>query len=191
MSENKIPEYTFIVPVYNANKSWLKRCLDSVLDQTVPDWELLIVDDGSTDDTPAYVDEYAKQDDRIYVIHKKNGRVASARNCGLDHARGKWIQFIDQDDYVSIDNLEKIAGSLDESLDYLMYNPVRHINGEEKEIIVRPFEDGAIINAEEHRQYIMDMLAAGYLSDKNRVGGFDAIWGQVYCGTEKIIPGKR
>lgn len=88
-----------IVPVYNSEKT-LARCVDSILSQTFSDFELLLVDDGSTDSSGKMCDDYALKDHRVHVFHKKNGGVSSARNLGLDHANGKWIAFCDSDDYV-------------------------------------------------------------------------------------------
>lgn len=90
---------TIIVPVYKAEKL-LNRCIDSILAQTNPDWELLLIDDGSPDGSGIICDEYARKDARIKVFHKPNGGVSSARNVGLDNAKGEWITFIDADDYV-------------------------------------------------------------------------------------------
>jgi glycosyltransferase len=93
------PKISVIVPVYNTEK-YLRRCVDSILAQTYTDFELLLIDDGSTDGSPAICDEYAALDSRVRVFHKPNGGVSSARNLGLDHARGEWITFCDADDYV-------------------------------------------------------------------------------------------
>ena len=89
---------SIIVPIYNTAK-YLHRCIESVLAQTFVDWEMLLIDDGSTDDSAAICDEYAAKDERIRVFHKENGGVSSARNLGLDHAQGEWITFVDSDDY--------------------------------------------------------------------------------------------
>ncbi len=93
-------EVSIIVPVYKVEK-YLRRCIDSILAQTFEDFELLLVDDGSPDNCPAICDEYAQKDERIRVVHKKNGGVSSARNAGMTVARGKYFLFCDSDDYVS------------------------------------------------------------------------------------------
>lgn len=93
------PLISIIVPVYNGDK-YLSRCVDSILSQTFQDFELLLVDDGSKDISSDICDNYAAKDQRIKVFHKKNGGVSSARNIGLNHAKGEWIAFIDADDYV-------------------------------------------------------------------------------------------
>ena len=88
-----------IIPVYNVEK-YLKRCLDSVINQTYKNLEIILVDDGSTDTSGKICDEYAKIDSRIKVIHKFNGGLSSARNVGIEHASGSFISFIDSDDWV-------------------------------------------------------------------------------------------
>ena len=94
-----MPIISIIVPVYNSEK-YLCRCIDSILNQTFSDFELLLIDDGSTDGSGIICDEYAKKDSRIRVFHKKNGGVSSARNLGIDNAKGEWITFCDSDDWV-------------------------------------------------------------------------------------------
>lgn len=94
------PEISVIVPVYNVEK-YLNRCIDSILAQTFPDIEVILVDDGSTDNSGKICDDYSRIDDRIVVYHKENGGVSSARNLGLDYAKGKYIIFCDSDDEIS------------------------------------------------------------------------------------------
>lgn len=109
-----MPEISIIVPVYNVEK-YLRRCVDSILAQTFTDFELLLIDDGSPDNSGAICDEYAAKDDRIRVFHKENDGVSSARNLGLDKAQGKYIGFVDGDDIVHEHFLtilhERIAGN--------------------------------------------------------------------------------
>ena len=97
---------SIIVPVYNAEE-YLCECMDSIIGQTYEDWELILVDDGSKDSSGDICDEYSQKDSRIKVFHKTNGGVSSARNHGLEHANGEWIAFIDADDWVDDDYLEK------------------------------------------------------------------------------------
>lgn len=93
------PEITIIVPVFNAEKT-LRRCVESALRRPSEDWELILVDDGSTDASPGICDEFASRDRRIRVFHKPNGGVSSARNVGLDNASGRMIVFADSDDVI-------------------------------------------------------------------------------------------
>jgi glycosyltransferase involved in cell wall biosynthesis len=93
------PTISVIIPVYNAAKA-LNRCLNSIIAQDFKDFEVLLVDDGSTDDSGKICDEYLVKDERVKVFHKKNGGASSARNVGLENAEGKYITFCDADDYV-------------------------------------------------------------------------------------------
>ena len=104
-----------IIPVYNTEK-YLHRCIESVLAQTYKDFELLLIDDGSTDSSGTICDEYAAKDARVRVFHKENGGVSSARNLGLDNAQGEWITFVDSDDWISKDYLEEMVTHSDSDL---------------------------------------------------------------------------
>lgn len=96
MSSTKI---SIIIPVYNVEK-YLRRCLNSIKNQTFYDWECILVDDGSQDDSGVICDEYSAKDERFKVIHQKNQGVSIARNVGLDNANGEWIGFVDGDDWL-------------------------------------------------------------------------------------------
>lgn len=99
---------SFIVPVYRCEAS-LERCVSSILAQTYTNLELILVDDGSPDNSGRLCDELAKQDPRIVVIHKENGGPSSARNRGLDAAKGQYVQFVDSDDYIDPDMTERLV----------------------------------------------------------------------------------
>lgn len=103
---------SIIVPTYN-NEKYLRQCVHSVLAQTFTDWELIIVDDGSTDSTGRICDEEAAKDPRIRVVHRENGGVSVARNTGLDIARGSRLFFIDGDDLVPPDALRVLVEEAD------------------------------------------------------------------------------
>lgn len=96
-----------IVPVYNVEK-FLRRCIDSIISQTYKNLEIILVDDGSTDNSSSICDEYSIIDKRIKVIHKPNGGLSSARNIGLDEASGEFISFVDSDDYLESDMYEEM-----------------------------------------------------------------------------------
>lgn len=98
---------SIIIPVYNVEK-YLAQCIESILAQTYTDFELILINDGSTDKSGEICENYAKKDSRVLVVHKKNGGVSSARNIGIEHATGKWINFIDSDDWISPDYFEKL-----------------------------------------------------------------------------------
>lgn len=100
-----------VVPVYKVEK-YLERCINSVLSQSYKDLEVILVDDGSPDKCGKICDEYAKKDDRVKVIHKENGGQSSARNIGIQEAKGQYISFIDSDDYLeknAYETLIKVA----------------------------------------------------------------------------------
>lgn len=105
---------TVIVPVYNT-EAYLPQCIESIQNQTYQKLEIILVDDGSTDNSGKICDEYAKADDRIVVIHQKNGGVSVARNAGLDVAQGEYITFLDSDDYYVTDSLEYLYRKLKEN----------------------------------------------------------------------------
>ncbi len=102
-----MPQVSIIVPIYNTEK-YLRRCVDSIINQTCKNLQIILVDDGSTDNSGAICDEYARKDDRIKVVHKENGGASSARNRGLDIASGRWVVFIDADDHVTEKYIEQL-----------------------------------------------------------------------------------
>ena len=106
------PLVSIIIPVYNTGDI-LNRCIESLLSQSFGDWEAVLVDDGSDVHTSQVCDNCSSKDSRIRVFHKKNGGVSSARNRGIKEAKGKWVSFIDADDYVEKDFLEKLVEKLD------------------------------------------------------------------------------
>ena len=99
------PLISVIVPVYNVER-YISRCIDSILSQSVPDWELLLVDDGSQDSSGQICDMFSRKDSRIQVYHITNGGVSRARNYGIDRAKGEWICFIDADDWIDSNTFE-------------------------------------------------------------------------------------
>ena len=94
-----------IIPVYNV-EAYLDRCIESVINQTYPELEIILVDDGSPDNCPAMCDEWAEKDPRIRVIHQENGGLSAARNAGIKAATGEYIAFVDSDDWIEIDFLK-------------------------------------------------------------------------------------
>ena len=97
-----MPTFSIIVPVYNVEK-YLTKCIDSILEQTFSDFEVILVDDGSTDNCGIICDQYVEKDDRIQVIHKKNEGLVCARKTGISKASGQYILNVDSDDYISLD----------------------------------------------------------------------------------------
>lgn len=139
MRQKKI---SIIIPVYKSER-FLRRCLDSVVNQTYKNLEIILVDDGSPDDCGIICDEYAEKDSRILVIHKENGGVSSARNVGLKAASGEWIGWVDSDDWIEPDMYEYLIGLTEKfSADVAQCGTVlekgreRELYGPSKEIIL-------------------------------------------------------
>ncbi|WP_051689264.1 glycosyltransferase [Butyrivibrio sp. AE2032] len=119
-----------IVPIYNVEKQ-LKRCVDSILGQSYSNLEIILVDDGSPDNCGDICDQYAAQDCRIKVVHKENGGLGFARNSGLDIATGNYVVFIDSDDYITSDYVEKLLSRLVENnADLVLAGLTRERNGQ-------------------------------------------------------------
>ena len=113
------PLISIIVPIYNVEQ-YLRQCLDSIIVQTFEDWECILVDDGSQDNSGSICDEYANMDLRFHVIHKKNGGVSSARNIGLKEVKGEWVYFVDSDDTLYSDALSTFTMMIEDSVDAIM-----------------------------------------------------------------------
>ena len=119
------PTVSVVIPVYNV-EDYLPRCVDSVLGQTLSDLEIILVDDGSPDGSPAICDVYAQKDGRIQVIHKQNGGLASARNAGMKVATGQYLFFLDSDDWLELDGLESLVKvAREHKVDFVRYRAIR------------------------------------------------------------------
>ena len=110
---------SIIVPIYNTD-SRLHRCIESIMHQTFTDFECLMVDDGSKKNVADIVDSYAEKDSRFIALHKKNGGVSSARNYGIEHAKGDWLVFVDSDDHIVPEHLEKMMSVASDDVDIVM-----------------------------------------------------------------------
>ena len=96
-----------VIPVFNVEK-YIAKCIESLISQTYKKLEIILVDDGSTDYSGKICDEYSKLDNRIFVIHKENGGVSSARNIGMKKTTGSWVSFVDSDDWIETDFIEQL-----------------------------------------------------------------------------------
>jgi glycosyltransferase involved in cell wall biosynthesis len=134
------PSISIIIPVYNLEQ-YIKRCLDSILTQTFQDFEVIIVNDGSTDNSGSICDEYAQRDNRVRVIHMENGGLSAARNEGIKIAKGEFLGFVDSDDYIEKD-MYKVLYTLchDTNSDISICKFSREVNGklisEQKEVSI-------------------------------------------------------
>lgn len=148
--KEKEPLVSVIIPVYNVEK-YLRRCLDSVINQTYKNLEIVVVDDGSTDGSGEICDEYAKKDKRIKVIHKENGGLSDARNVGIRKSIGDYVTFIDSDDAVLHSHIETFISMIKK------YNVEIAVSGIET-ITSRSFDDNTISSGNVARK--MDTMEA-------------------------------
>lgn len=115
---------SIILPIYNVEK-YLEKCVNSVINQTYQNIEVILVDDGSKDSSGRICDELVESDNRIKVIHKKNGGLASARNAGYEVATGEYIMYIDSDDVIKNDIAEKCVSAMEKNNQMLLYLDMR------------------------------------------------------------------
>lgn len=163
-----------IMPIYNSQQ-YLRDAISSVLNQTYPNFELLLIDDGSSDESPAICDGFAKKDKRIHVIHKRNAGVCNARNQGIDLARGKYICFIDNDDIYDSLYLEIMVDSLKHGAFDLIKCGRRNIRITPELVEIKKAEFGF----DESRSYtIKEFIHDYYIIKKN--GCFNSIWNGMY-----------
>ena len=152
---------------------FLKPCIDSILCQTFPDYELILVDDGSTDGSSFICDEYKKEDNRILVTHQVNKGVSAARNVGLDYARGKYVIFVDSDDYLEPTFLKTIFKEID-GFDILFWGNAYH------------YEDGNVVFHMPNASVAIERTAfeQNIMNLKTNSEGFEYFgytWGKVFC----------
>lgn len=139
---NHNSKISIIVPVYNVEHE-LSRCVDSILNQSYTNIEVILVDDGSTDRCPSICDAFVMKDRRVRVIHKPNGGLSSARNAGLREASGEWILYVDSDDYILNDSCERlIAVGAKYDCDIVSADAIREFNGGREYMVHGSLADG-------------------------------------------------
>lgn len=163
------PMVSIIVPVYNAQES-LRRCVDSILRQTYTEFELILVDDGSQDNSGAICDEYAMADKRVRVIHKENGGVSAARNQALEQTRGTYIQFLDSDDWITPDATRLLVRSAQEHDCDLVISDFYRVVGE-RVSVKGDIEGDHVLTREEFAAYMMENPADFY---------YGVLWNKLY-----------
>lgn len=134
------PKISIIIPIYNREK-FIQKCVDSICSQNFSDFECLLIDDGSKDSSGLICDKIAQNDNRFKSIHKENGGVSSARNCGINNATGEWVCFIDSDDWIDENVFQTIFETIDDSVDLCVYG-IKTIS--EKKIIEMPVKQGVL-----------------------------------------------
>lgn len=165
-----------IIPVYNVEK-YLPRCIKSVLDQTYQDLEIILVDDGTKDNSGIMCDEYATKDNRIRVIHKENGGLSSARNSGIEIATGDAVFFLDSDDYLSTECIEKMVYLMEENDADISIIQMKYIpENQNDECAEKEIENVVVMNSEKAieeslYQRLYTCCAPAKLYKKSAVGG--------------------
>ena len=153
------PKVSIIVPVYNVEK-YLRCCMDSLLNQTLKDIEIILVDDESPDHCHTMCDEYAKQDHRVKVVHKKNGGLGFARNSGLEIAAGEFVAFVDSDDYVELNTYQKLYALATDTKADVVYFTFRRFNDQGVVLGKSKIKKELLFNNEaEVRGFMLDMIA--------------------------------
>lgn len=167
-----------IVPVYNT-KLQIERCVDSIRNQTYPKLEILLIDDGSTDGSQILCDRAAEEDERIKVLHKKNGGVAEARNEGLNRAAGEYVVFVDSDDWIEADMIENmVRAAQNYRVPLVIGNYVRAAEEKEGTAASRSVcagqEKGKLLSSAE--------ILTFYLAEDEKVRIPHSVWGKLFSG---------
>lgn len=165
MFTSQAPVFSIVVPVYNV-KDYLEKCVDSLVNQTFQDFEIILVDDGSTDGCAVMCDEYGRVYPNIEVIHKKNGGLSDARNVGMEKAKGNYVLFVDSDDYLSTDACERLYPYTQQGCDILVGAAMNM--GKVKEVFAPRVPADIVFTNEEYLYYAPVINMSACLSVFNR-----------------------
>lgn len=147
-----------VIPVYNVEK-YLRECVDSVLAQTMQDFEIILVDDGATDSSGSICDTYGANDSRICVIHRENGGLSAARNTGLDAAAGEYVYFLDSDDYLADNTLERLCEKAEqEKADVVFFDASVFFDGCEPDPKVYQYHRSREYTSKPGRAMLLELL---------------------------------
>lgn len=172
------PKLSFVVITYNTREDYLKKSLNSIINQTYNNIEIIIVDDGSTNGTEKLCDEYANIDNRIKVIHQKNSGAGVARNVGIENAHGDWIAFVDSDDWISSTMAEEIQKYFSVKQDIISFGYVDYIGNKYKEQVYGNLEC-IQFNPAEFDYIQLAIMKDEAMSEKYPMF-FGAVWNCVY-----------
>ena len=170
-----------IIPVYNVAK-YLSRCVESIINQTYKNLEIILIDDGSTDASPQICDKYATRDERITVIHKKNKGLSATRNVGIKFAHGEYIVFVDSDDWIDLDTIEILTGkAISTDSDIIAHAVCKNRQG--KDYLVLPTDQ------EEYKVDVTKYKKFLYISCLLNQSGFSYLYPrELLCGPEMSYP---
>lgn len=169
--ENK-DKISVIVPVYNMEK-YLDKCMNSILNQTYKNLEIILVDDGSKDSSPLMCDDYAKRDERIKVVHKINGGLSDARNAGLEIATGEYIGYVDSDDWIELDMYETMMSACKEHLAELVLCRYNCVSSDDSMIIKKEGSDDVVPLTREELLNI-------YINGHDKYVIYHSVWCKLY-----------
>lgn len=174
MCDNEL--ISVIIPVYNVEK-YLNKCIDSIVNQTYKNLEIILVDDGSLDKSSQLCDEWAKRDNRINVIHKVNGGVSSARNYGLEISKGEYISFVDSDDWVDKNTYQELLCHIKKDIDFVSFGVLEEYDTETYQIL----------NSNNYQIYKQKQIF-NHILDDNSVAGYvcNKLFKRSIIGNEKF-----
>lgn len=175
-----MPKVSIIIPVYNV-APYLRQCMDSIINQTYRNIEIICIDDGSTDESGKILDEYAKSDDRINAMHTNNVGVASARNTGLSLASGEYLLFVDGDDWIDTATCQKAVSSIStESVDVVMWPYIREFSDHSDPKII--FRGQKLFDETECRKLQRRMIGLSNeeLAHPENADALSTVWGKLY-----------
>ena len=168
-----------IIPVYKV-EPYLRQCLDSVVNQTYKNLEIILIDDGSPDNCGAICDEYAEKDKRIVVIHKKNGGLCAARNDGIERATGDWLTFVDSDDWCELDYYEQLFAAMgDANVDIFNAGGYYRDDGDTRRA-AHVFSDRQIYTSEEDMVSLMAKVLWGSCSKIGAPRPISGVWDKLF-----------
>ncbi len=174
-----MPFISFIIPVYNTPQNLLIKCIDSIINQSDKNFEAIFVDDGSNEKIAQFLDSY-KNSENIFIIHKSNGGVSSARNVGLEKASGEYIIFLDADDSVNLDMVNVLRNRINET-NIVYYDMKKLVKNEDiiSETVISPFYMNDMKSIIDKNEIILNMIAEGYTYKVN-IMGFLACTGKAF-----------
>lgn len=169
-----------IIPIYNV-EPYIRQCLDSVINQTYKNLEIILIDDGSPDNCGAICDEYAQKDDRIVVIHKQNGGVGAARNDGIKRATGEWVTFVDPDDWCELEYYKRMSDEMIDSVDIFCSGGCFREYGNET-IECHAFTDSVLFEGREQTDFLMAKTLAAKKGDPANINIYSsgAVWDKLF-----------
>lgn len=175
---------SIIVPVYNTEK-YLRQCIESLINQTYEDIEIILVNDGSRDNSGGICDEYAKSDNRIKVIHKENEGLSNARNTGVNVSIGKYIMFVDSDDWIDIETCKVVLNvAVEHSCDLVFWSYVREYGNESKPKKVYSTDKDFVVFSQEEVKNKLHRRVAGLIGEELRNpehnDSLSTVWGKLY-----------